>query len=164
MSKTDDDRILQAIYGKAYGPADKSTIANREAAASAADPGRRVGSSDAIPLNYYDPRPTAAAPVFPPAQIDDPILVDDLPEDDGEPAMDRDLRAWLAENPDAVLTTQALLTNALHYVEEHISRADEMELAESMGRLGYEKSQRRFDGARAWVWVSQTPGAVVTNL
>ena len=183
MTQTSDDLALQAIYGKGYGPAHKDQLQAEESVRSAADPSRRTAVDDISVHAGFAParsvfgksademlglRPGVAG--LPPEDIDwedavdtQPMVIDDLPWEDSEPTMDRDIRAWLAENPDAVLTTQELLTSALHYVQDCITRSDEMELAEAMQRLGYEKTQRRIDGVRAWVWVrradelSQTP-------
>lgn len=183
MTQTSDDLALQAIYGKAYGPAHKDQLQAEESARSALDPSRRTAADDISAHAGFAParslfgkdtdpmlglRPGVAG--LPPEDIDwedavdtQPVVIDDLPPEDSEPAMDREIRAWLAENPEAVPITHELLTSALHYVPDCITRSDEMELAEAMQRLGYEKAQRRIDGVRAWVWVrradelSQTP-------
>jgi len=183
MTQTSDDLALQAIYGKSYGPAHKDKLQDEESARRAVDLSRKPPIYDASVQAGFTParsvfgkdtdamlglRPGVAG--LPPEDIDwedavdtQPVVIDDLPPEDSESAMDRDIRTWLAENPEAVLTTQELLTSALHYVPDCITRSDEMELAEAMQRLGYEKAQRRIDGVRAWVWVrradelSQTP-------
>lgn len=172
-----DDLALQALYGKSWGAARKDQLQGEESVRSAADPSRRTSVDDISKQAGFAPaRSLFGASTdmamgllpgvggLPPEDVDwedavdtQPIVIDDLPDEVSEPAMDSDLRAWLAERSGAVLTTQMLLTDALHYVEDHITRADEMELAEAMHRLGFEKAQRRIDGSRTWVWVlSQT--------
>jgi hypothetical protein len=175
---TPDDIALQAIYGKGYGRADKSTVADEESARSADDLGRRTVDEDVnVNSGWYQPsrsifgavldqelgvKPGAAG--LQPLESDyGDVIADDLPEVEAVPAIDADIRAYIESNPGAVLTTATLLTGALHMVEEHIGRGDEMELAEAMTRLGYTKAQRRIDGARVWVWVSQTSIDAVTN-
>lgn len=189
MTQTSDDLALQAIYGKAYGPAHKDQLQAEESVRSAADPLRRTAVDDISAHAGFAParsvfgknaddmlglRPGVAglppedidwedAVDTQPVTIDEPVVIDDLPPEDSEPAMDRDIRVWLTENPEAVPTTQELLTSAMHYVPDCITRSDEMELAGAMQRLGYEKAQRRINGVRTWVWVrgadelSQTP-------
>lgn len=174
-----DDEAIQRLYGRAYGAAHKDQEQAAESALSAADPSRRTTIQDANAGSgwYHASRsifgaaldqelgvkPGAAGLVPDESDYAD-VTADDLPEVEAVPAIDRDLRAYIESNPDAVLTTAALLTGALHYVAEDIGRGDEMELAEAMTRLGYEKAQRRVDGARVWVWVSRTAESAVTNL
>ncbi|KJJ95055.1 hypothetical protein UB44_23350 [Burkholderiaceae bacterium 26] len=183
MTQTSDDLALQAIYGKAYGPAHKDKLQDEESARRAVDLSRQPEIYDASVQAGFTParsvfgastdemlglRPGVAGLL--PADIDwedavdtQPMVIDDLLSEDCESAIDRDIRAWLADNQNAMPTTQELLTNALHYVQDCITRSDEMELAEAMQRLGYEKTQRRIAGSRVWVWVrgadepSQTP-------
>ncbi|KUY52378.1 hypothetical protein [Burkholderia sp. RF2-non_BP3] len=176
---TSDDEAIRALYGKHYGPAHQDRLQGDESARSADDPSRRLQADDLSGQAGYAParaifgevdpylgiRSSAAglppivepAPTLEAADVPDEPEVDPVAVDDPEPGIDCDLREWIAANPDAVLTTPTLLTDALHLVEGHINRADEMELADAMGRLGYAKTQRRIDGARAWVWVAATP-------
>ncbi|WP_233850444.1 hypothetical protein [Paraburkholderia sp. HD33-4] len=178
---TPDDIAMQAIFGKGFR-ADQSAVAAEESARSAADPTRRtVVENVNAGSGWYKPsRSIQGADVDEGLGLrpgvaglhpdDDPdrhdhveMVVDDLPEVEAAPAIDADICAYIESNPEAVLTTATLLTGALHMDAEHIGRGDEMELAEAMGRLGYEKTQRRIDGARVWVWVSRTLTDAVTN-
>jgi len=178
MTQTSDDLAVQAMYGKGWGPAHKDQAPGEESRLSAIDPPRRSAAADdpsvqagfaparsifgaavdaslGLPLGVAGMLP--ADPDWEDAVDTQEIVIDDLPLEEGEPAMDSELRDWIAEHTAAVLTTCDLLASALHYIPDHITRAEEMELAESMQRLGYEKAQRRINGARTWVWVpSQT--------
>ncbi|MFM0558938.1 cupin domain-containing protein [Paraburkholderia sediminicola] len=173
-----DDEAIARLYGRAYGPAHKDHVQAAESALSAADPSRRTVVDDVNSgSNWYRPsrsiqgagvdqslglRPGVAGLM--PADSDyADVTADDLPEVEAVPAIDRDLRAYIESNPGVTLITASLLTGAMHLVGE-TTRADEMELAEAMTRLGYEKAQRRIDGARVWVWVSRTSTDAVTNL
>lgn len=173
-----DDEAIARLYGHAYGAAHKDQEQAAESALSAADPARRTTIQDVNAYSgWYRPSRSifgaeldqelgvkpGAAGLMPLESDYGDVIADDLPEVEAVPAIDADIRAYIESNPGAVLTTATLLTGALHMVEEHIGRGDEMELAEAMTRLGYTKAQRRIDGARVWVWVSQTSIDAVTN-
>jgi hypothetical protein len=87
----EDDRLLQAIYGKAYGAADKSGIA---------DGITHVSTADEFPLDRTAAPAAPGTPIFTdPSQHAEPIIVDELsdaaPEDDWRAGF-RTLPSWSA--------------------------------------------------------------------
>jgi hypothetical protein len=174
---THDDIAMQAIYGKGYGSADKSTVSDAEAVASAADPSRRNQSPEANDsAGWFRPsrsvfgaaldqelgiKPGAAGLM--PVDEDwhdhldtEPVVaaVDPLAEIVGVEMSDgwRDTVAAYAGSH-ADFTTDQVLVDAFGMVAEFVERADQMRVAEILRQLGYDMKQRRVNGERQNLWI-----------
>ncbi|MFM0382841.1 hypothetical protein [Paraburkholderia dipogonis] len=179
---TPDDIALQRIFGKSFGAADRSTAADAEAIASAADPTRRTTIQDAnANSGWYSPSRSIFG-----AELDQSLGVRPgsaglLPVDDdyvdhgdtGAVADDLDPLASIVETEmsdgwtDTVaayasthegFTTDEVLTGAFGMVAEFVDRADQMRVAAILRDIGCTKERVMRDGERVTVW-SATPSA-----
>tara|TARA_B100001063_G_scaffold77599_1_gene72050 strand:- start:998 stop:3115 length:2118 start_codon:yes stop_codon:yes gene_type:complete len=59
---------------------------------------------------------------------------------------------WLVANTGSVITTEAILTEAVMKPIERQTKGDQMQVADVLKRLGYERKRIMLNGSRCWRW------------
>jgi predicted P-loop ATPase len=62
------------------------------------------------------------------------------------------IESWLLSNLGSPITSEAILTNAVMKPVERQTKSDQMQVADVLRRLGYERRRIRHGGGRSWVW------------
>ena len=63
------------------------------------------------------------------------------------------IRDSIYNNSHTRITTEALLSFAVEKPLDRQTKADQMQIADVLKRLGYERKRVRIDGSRQWEWI-----------